>query len=58
MLPQILTYACYLLLDELQLHVLDFDPDQQEVDLSNNHILKVVSNKETHHEKLHKLTQG
>ena len=43
-----LTNACHLLLDELQLHVLDLDPDQQEVDLPNNHVLEVVSCKETH----------
>lgn len=28
--------------------MLDLDPDQQEVDLPNNHVLEVVSNKETH----------
>lgn len=38
--------------------MLDLDPDQQEVDLPNNHVLKVVSNKETHQEKLLKLTEG
>ena len=36
---KILTYACHLLLNELQLHVLDLDPDQQEVNLPNNHVL-------------------
>lgn len=41
----ILTYARYLFLDELQFHVLDLDPDQQEVDLPNNYILEVVPNK-------------
>lgn len=51
-LSWILTYACYLLLDELQLHVLDLDPDQQEVDLPNNDVLEVVSNNETCQEKL------
>lgn len=51
-LSWILTYACYLLLDELQLHVLDLDPDQQEVDLPNNDVLEVVSNNETRQEKL------
>lgn len=38
----ILTYACDLLLNELQLHVLDLDSDQQEINLPNNHILEVV----------------
>lgn len=51
LLPWTLTYACYLFLDELQFHVLDFDPDQQEVDLPNNHVFKVVSNKNAHQEK-------
>lgn len=41
-LPWILTYACYLLLNELQFHVLDLDSDQQEINLPNNHILEVV----------------
>ena len=31
--------------------MLDLDPDQQEVDLPNNHVLEVVSNKETHQDK-------
>lgn len=43
-----LTDACYLLFDELQLHVLDFNPHQQEVDFSNNHIFQVISTKQTH----------
>lgn len=50
-----LTYAGNLLLDELQLHVLDLDPDQQEVDLPNNHVLEVVSTEETHQGKLFRL---
>lgn len=37
------TDARYLLLDELQLHVLDLDPDQEEVNLPNYHVLQVVS---------------
>lgn len=41
----ILTYASYLFLDELQFHVLDLDPDQQEIDLPNNYIFEVVPNK-------------
>lgn len=32
--------------------MLDLDPDQQEVDLPNNHIFKVVSDKNTHQDKL------
>lgn len=41
----ILTYASYFFLDELQFHMLDLDPDQQEVDLPNNYIFEVVPNK-------------
>lgn len=49
---QICTYACYLFLDELQLHVLDLDSDQQEVDLPHDHVFKVVPQINKHRRKL------
>ena len=38
-----LTGAGSLLLDDGQLHVLDLDPDQEEVDLAHHNVPKVVS---------------
>ena len=34
-------------LDDGDLHVLDLDPDQEEVDLADDDVLKVVSGKNT-----------